>query len=112
MLTTRFAQAGLLYNYSQLKLKDLDQMSKIVRDKIKESSTAGGNPAIPLKEGLQAVFSRPDDDGMIEKLITPLKSALDEHNALGKFPLSSSSKKPSVHCKIPKLSNPLFRWTI
>ncbi len=70
--------AGLLYNYSQLALKDLDQMSKIVREKVNESNKTRGDKAIPLKEGVQAVFSRPNEDDLIEKIVGPLKNSLDE----------------------------------
>lgn len=70
--------AGLLFNYSQLALKDLDQMNKIVKAKIAESRKAGGNKAIPLKEALQAVFCRSNEDFMIEKLLPSIKVQLDE----------------------------------
>ncbi|MEK2644407.1 hypothetical protein [Bdellovibrio sp. BCCA] len=72
------AQAGLLFNYSQLALKDLDQMNKLVSDKVKESKKTGSGKAVPLKEALQAVYSRPNDDDMIEKIVAPLRSNLDE----------------------------------
>lgn len=72
------AQAGLLFNYSQLALKDLDQMNKLVRAKIAESNKAGGDKAIPLKEALQAIYSRSNEDFMIEKLLPPLKLHLEE----------------------------------
>ena len=75
------AQAGLLFVYSRLATKDLDQMNKIVQDKIKESRKEKADKSIPLKEALQAVFSRPNDDFMIEKIIGPLKSELEENNA-------------------------------
>jgi hypothetical protein len=73
------AQAGLLFNYSQLALKDLDQMNKLVRSKIQESKKSGGDKNIPLKEALQAVFSRSNEDFMIEKLVPQLKVELEEH---------------------------------
>ncbi len=75
------AQAGLLFNYSQLSLKDLDQMSKLIQVKINESRKAGGDQVIPLKEALQAVFSRSNEDFMIEKIVSPLRNELDEHDA-------------------------------
>ncbi|MEZ0391199.1 MAG: hypothetical protein ACAH59_03215 [Pseudobdellovibrionaceae bacterium] len=75
------AQAGLLFNYSQLALKDLDQMNKLVRSKIQESKKSGGNKVIPLKEALQAVFSRSNEDFMIEKITPQLKVEMDEHDS-------------------------------
>lgn len=76
------AQAVLLFNYSQLILKDLDQMNRLVKQKVLESQTmTSGDPLQPLKEGFQAVYSRPNEDLMIEKVISPLKNALDEQDA-------------------------------
>jgi hypothetical protein len=76
------AHAVLLFNYSQLILKDLDQMNRLVQQKIVESQTmTSGDPLQPLREGLQAVYSRPNEDLMIEKVISPLKNALDEQEA-------------------------------
>jgi Rps23 Pro-64 3,4-dihydroxylase Tpa1-like proline 4-hydroxylase len=75
------AQAGLLFVYSRLATKDLDQMNKIVREKIKESRKEKADKTVPLKEALQAVFSRPNEDFMIEKVLTPLKAELEEQQA-------------------------------
>jgi hypothetical protein len=74
------SSAGLLYTYKQLFTKDLDQMNKIVNEKVKEAAKDQGDRSIPLKEGLQAVFSRPNDDGMIEKVVTPLRNNLEDMN--------------------------------
>ena len=56
-------------------------MNKLVKEKIQESQSSKGNRVIPLKEALQAVYSRPNEDFMIEKVISPLKNELEEHNA-------------------------------
>lgn len=72
------SQAGLLFNYSQLALKDLDQMSDLVSSKINESKKVQSGKMVPLKEALQAVYSRPNDDDMIEKVVAPLRTNLDE----------------------------------
>lgn len=72
------SKAGLLFQYNQLMLKDLDQMDKILRDKIKEAKKTRGDKVIPLKEALQAVYSRPNEDDMIDKIIGPLKHELNE----------------------------------
>lgn len=81
MLTGMAANAGLLFNYSQLKIKDIDSMSKLIDAKINESRKAGGDQTVPLKECLQAVYSRPNEDFLIDKVIGPLKSELEDHNA-------------------------------
>lgn len=75
------SQAGLLFNYSQLALKDLDQMNKLVSEQVKEAKRAESGKVIPLKEALQAVYSRPNDDDMIEKVVAPLRSQLDDLEA-------------------------------
>ena len=58
--------------------KDLSQMNKIVRSKVIESKKATGDRSIPLKEGIQVIFIRPNEDGMIEKIISPLKNELED----------------------------------
>lgn len=73
-----FAHAGLLFPYSRLATKDLDQMNKLIQEKIKESKQSRGDRTIPLKEALQAIYSRPNEDFMIEKIIAPVKNELDE----------------------------------
>lgn len=79
-MISQSAMAGLLYNYGALSTKDLDQMAKIVQTKIQESKSAGGDSSIPLKEALQAVYSRPNEDFVIEKVQQPLRTALDEED--------------------------------
>lgn len=75
------ANAGLLYTYNQLTLKDLDQMNALVKGKLKESKATYSGKTVPLKEGLQAIFSRPNSDDMIEKVLPPLRTALDQEEA-------------------------------
>jgi hypothetical protein len=69
--------AGLLYQYHELALMDLDQMTNLVQDKIKESKKASAK-TVPLKEGMQAVYARPDSDRMIDKVISPLRLELED----------------------------------
>ncbi len=78
------SSAGLLLTYHQLTLKDLDEMNELVNSKLKESKKSSVGKVIPLREGLQAVFSRPNDDGMVTKVYTPLRNELDRLNALEK----------------------------
>ena len=75
------AQAGLLYAYNRLATKDLDEMTHLIRAKISESKKESGNKSMPLREALQAVFSRPDHDGLVSQLLPPLKNELDDLNA-------------------------------
>jgi hypothetical protein len=78
------SQAGLLYTYHQLTLKDLDQMSSLVKNKIKESKAAYSGKSVPLKEALQSVFSRPNSDDMISKVMDQLRYQLDQEEAYEK----------------------------
>lgn len=70
-----------LYSYSRLALKDLDEMNKLVQDKIRESRASKGDKVGPLREAMQAVFARPNEDFMIDKVMSPLRNELDEHGA-------------------------------
>lgn len=67
-----------MFTYAQLTLKDLDQMNEIAKKKVKEFKQEGAVEA--LKEAVQAVYSRPNDDGMIEKVIGTLRTELDEND--------------------------------
>lgn len=88
-----------LYSYDRLILKDLDQMNRLVRDKIRDSRK-GGDKAGPLREAMQAVYSRPNDDFMIEKVVTPLKSELEEADGW------ESTMKSLVDEAVGNLRNP------
>ncbi len=81
LLMTNLSSAGLLHTYNELTLKNLDQMSKLVREKIKEAKKSRSGRVVPLKEALQAVYIRPNDDGMIEKVMPALKAELEAMNA-------------------------------
>lgn len=77
-------KAGLLYTYNQLTVKDLDQMSALVKNKVKESKNAEAGKIVPIKEGLQAVYSRPNSDDMIDKVSPPLRTVLEQEDATEK----------------------------
>lgn len=109
-LTAQTSFAGLLYQYSELSLKDLDQMSKIVQNKINESRAASGDQVIPLKEALQAVYSRSNEDFMIEKIISPLKNELDEQEAW-ESSLQELTKEAIGALKNPKAFKPITQVT-
>jgi len=81
LISSVSAQAGLLFTYSRLATKDLDQMNQLIIDKMKESRKESGDKVIPLREAMQAVYSRPNEDDMIEKIVSPLKTELEEHDA-------------------------------
>lgn len=70
-----------LYVYSRMALKDLDEVNKLVTDKISESKATTGDKITPLREAMQAVYARPNDDFLIDKVISPLRTELNEHEA-------------------------------
>jgi len=102
--------AGLLYNYSQLSLKDLDQMNDLVTNKVKESKKASSGKTVPLKEALQAVYSRPNEDDMIDKVVAPLRSQLDELDAWEKTVNQLTDEAISV-MKHPNAFSPVVQVT-
>lgn len=109
-LLASHAQAGLLFNYSQLALKDLDQMNKLVTDKVKEAKKSSSGQVIPLKEALQAVYSRPNEDEMIDKIIAPLRTNLDNYDAWEKT-LSQLTDEAIGALKNPRAFKPIVQAT-
>lgn len=85
LFAVSLAQAGLLFSYHQLTLKNLDQMNTLVRNKIKESKAAYSGKTVPLKEALQSILSRPNADDMISKIMDPIRNQLDQEDAYEKI---------------------------
>jgi hypothetical protein len=116
ILTTLFfvfstqAHAGLLFNYSTLLLKDLDQMNEMVLNKVEESKKTESGKTVPLKEALQAVYSRPNDDQMIDKVVAPLRTNLDEIDAW-EDTLSQLTDEAINALKNPKAFKPVVQVT-
>lgn len=82
--TMIFSLSGMareIIPYHRLVLKDLEDMNAIVETKVKESQEASENKDVPLEEAMISVYSRPDDDGMIEKVNGPLRNELEENDA-------------------------------
>jgi hypothetical protein len=71
--------------YHRLVLKDLEDMVAIVDSKIKESKGAREHKDIPLEQALISVYSRPDDDGMIEKVAGPLRNEMEDNEVREKI---------------------------
>lgn len=104
------SHAGLLFNYSQLALKDLDQMNELVESKVEESKKSYAGKEVPLKEALQAVYSRPNDDDLIEKVAGPLRTQLDELDAWEKV-VSQLTDEAINALKNPKAFKPVVQTT-
>jgi len=86
LATSTFAEN---YKYNELMIKDYDEMSKLVHLHIKKAQKVSGedeneldSEAIDiLREGLKLVFSRPNSDNMIAKLIPDLRRELVNYQA-------------------------------
>jgi hypothetical protein len=62
--------------YSQLKVMDLDEMSDLLYEKAREFKKTD-DPA-PLQKGLLICLSRPNEDGLLEKVISIVKTPLED----------------------------------
>lgn len=85
-------------------------MNKIVNDKVREAKKAGSGQAVPLKEALQAVYSRPNEDEMIDKIVSPLRTQLDNYDAWEKV-LSQLTDEAINALKNPKAFKPVVQVT-
>ncbi len=68
----------LKYTYSRLKVMDLDQMSQIMIDQAKEYKKSDDPES--LKLGLLICLSRPDEDDVVEKIISTIRTPLEDHS--------------------------------
>lgn len=78
-LAASLARAQEVMVYHQLAMRDLDEVSLYVREQIKLSREGHESRLDVLKRAVFTVFSRPDEDGMIDKVVGPLRSEIDEH---------------------------------
>lgn len=66
-------------SYSRLQIMDLDQMSDLMQQKVRQFKST--NSLQPLQEGLQICLGRPDEDGLLEKVISIIKNPLEDNDA-------------------------------
>ena len=66
-------------SYSRVQLLDLDQMSELMQQKVKQFKSS--NSIEPLQDGLKICLSRPDEDGQLEKVITIVKNPLEDNDS-------------------------------
>lgn len=64
--------------YRNLAILDLDQVSDLLQDKINQYNRQSS--VQPLKEGAFVVFARPDEDTMVEKVLSHVQTPLEEEN--------------------------------
>lgn len=70
-------KAQLTMPYSQLKVMDLDEMSEIMYQKSKEYKKTDNVSA--LQDGLLICLSRPNEDGLIEKIISIIRTPMEDN---------------------------------
>ena len=68
----------LNYTYARLKIMDLDEMSALVQDRAREFKKSD-DPRY-LHEGLLLCLSRPDEDSGVEKVISTVRTPLEDNN--------------------------------
>lgn len=71
-------KSSVVMPYSQLKIMDLDQMSDIMYLKANQYKQSDDPKA--LQDGLLICLSRPNEDGLIEKIISIVKTPLEDNN--------------------------------
>lgn len=69
----------LTYTYAQMAMKDLDQVNALVLEQLRLSRSYDTDPE-PLKKAVVFIFSRPNEDGTVEKVLSLVKSPLDDQD--------------------------------
>lgn len=75
-LTKEYEHIDSNLNYKNLATQDLDQVSDLIQVKLNEYAKSGNLQQ--LREAALIVFSRPDEDGMLEKVIASVRNPLEE----------------------------------
>lgn len=70
-------ESRLIYSYTQLKLLDLEQMSDLIQDRLNRYKKTDQEQF--LNEAFQICFVRPNQDGMVEKLVESIRYGLDSN---------------------------------
>jgi hypothetical protein len=77
-VTPKNDNSQLAYPYNRLKTMDLDQMNDLMLEKAKEFKRTN-DPQV-LKEGLLICLSRPDEDSVVEKVISTVRTPLEDND--------------------------------
>lgn len=90
ILAFGFSASAANYKYNELMIKDYDEMQAMVEAFVQKSRNSGGDDddssndaeAVSyLKEALKLIFSRPDSDNMVAKLVSEIRRELLSYNA-------------------------------
>ena len=72
----QFSKIEIKENYKTLKTLDLDQMSDLLYGKVNDYKT--NEQSQSLKEGVLIAFSRPNEDVILDKVLSIVKNPLDD----------------------------------
>lgn len=75
-ISPKYEKIQSTQSYKSLATLDLDQMNDLIQSKLNEYNKQ--NNLQVLREAAMLVFSRPDEDGMVEKIIAEVRNPLDE----------------------------------
>lgn len=75
-LSKDFERVQTPMSYKSLATLDLDQMNDLVQVKLNEYAKQNNLQA--LREAAMIVLARPDDDGMVEKILSSIRNPLEE----------------------------------
>ncbi len=83
--------SAAMFKYNELMIKDYDEMYKLVQGKVKQARSVGSNTSDEnvndaeaiehLREALKLIFSRPNSDNMIAKLMPDVRRELSGYSA-------------------------------
>lgn len=78
-ITSSAINEKLKYTYDQLAVKDLDQLNAMALEQLRISKSLETDPE-PLRSAVVFIFSRPNEDGALEKVLSVIKSPLDDQD--------------------------------
>jgi hypothetical protein len=83
--------SAAMFKYNELMIKDYDEMNKMVQSKVKQARAVGSNSSDEnvndteaiehLREALKLIYSRPNSDNMIAKLMPDVRRELQGYSA-------------------------------
>ena len=73
-----YSEVPMNHNFKQLKLQDVDQMTEILYEKAEEYRQT--DDINKLREGVQIAFSKTNEDGIIDKVISIVKTPLEDRD--------------------------------
>lgn len=89
LLTFAIPSFAANYKYNELMIKDYDEMLEMVQSFVKKAKEAAGEDGMAnegealehLREALKLIFSRPDSDNMVAKLVPEVRRMMVGFNA-------------------------------